>query len=185
MDVQNHTRETWIDAAFAQFNRGGLASIRVEALSRDLYASKGSFYWHFENRRDLILAVMAKWEQLETESVIEFTEDVGTPRERLVRLYTVVAERLYERGGERTLYSEAEAEGVLDVVGRVTGRRIDYVASVLTECGVERAQERAALSIGAVIGLQQLVTGGWEPLHGEGLTEMMLRMSLQEPLAPL
>lgn len=176
--MENHTRDTWIDAAFAQFNRAGLASIKVESLSRDLYASKGSFYWHFENRRDLIDAVMAKWEDRETDQIIELAKTEGDPLARLVTTFTLIGERMYERGGERTLYSEAEAEGVLDTVGRVTQRRIDHITSLIAALDVDRPEERAALAVGAVIGLQQLVTGGWQPLGGTELTEMMVRMVL-------
>lgn len=176
--MENHSRETWIDAAFVQFNRAGLASIKVESLSRDLYASKGSFYWHFENRSDLIEAVIAKWEASETDQIIEIAQSEGEPLARLIATFTLVGERMYERGGERTLFSEAEAEGVLAAVGRVTQRRIDHVASLLTDIGVERPEERAAIAVGGVIGLQQLVTGGWNPLGGTELTQMMVRMVL-------
>jgi len=175
--MESHTRDTWIDAAFGQFNRAGLASIKVESLSRDLYASKGSFYWHFDNRSDLIDAVMAKWESRETDQIIELTKEEGDPFERVVATFTLIGERMYERGGERTLYSEAEAEGVLPVVARVTQRRIDHIASLLLALDLDGSQERAALAVGAVIGLQQLVTGGWEPLGGSELTTMMVRMA--------
>lgn len=176
--MDSHTRDTWIDCAWAQFNRGGLASIKVESLSRDLYATKGSFYWHFDNRSDLIAAVMARWEQQATDAIIELADLGGTPLERLTTLYTVVGERMSERGGERTLFSEAEAEGVLDVVARVLNRRVDYLAEILVELELDRPRERAALAIGAVLGLQQMVTGGWEPLGGKELTETMIRMTL-------
>lgn len=176
--MEGHSTETWIAAAFAQFNRGGLASVKVESLGRDLYATKGSFYWHFENRRALIDAVMAKWEQLETDQIIELTEREEGPRERLVTLFTLIGERMNERGGERTLYSEAEAEGVLEVVGRVTQRRIDYVTAILRELGFDDAEERASLAVATAIGLQQLVTGGWVPLSGDALLQTMLRMTL-------
>lgn len=176
--MQNHTRETWIDAAFAQFNLGGLASVKVESIGRQLYASKGSFYWHFDNRQDLIKAIMAKWEQRETANLLEIAEQAGSPIERLVTLYTIVGERMYERGGERTLYSEAEAEGVLPFVASVTNRRIEYIARILTELGLAQPEARASIAVAVVVGLQQLVTGGWEPLSGNELTEMVVRMSV-------
>jgi hypothetical protein len=59
----------------------------------------------------------------------------------------------------------------------VTERRIAYVTGILRELGVEQPEERAALAVGSVIGLQQLVTGGWEPLSGEALTRAMVTMS--------
>ena len=89
---------------------------------------------------------------------------------------------MYARGVERTLYSEAEAEGVMPTVARVTQRRIDYVTAILRDLKVDQPEERAALAVGSVIGLQQLVTGGWEPLSGEALTRAMIAMTLADPL---
>ena len=180
--MQAHTRETWIDAAYVRFNLGGLGAIKVESLSRDLAASKGSFYWHFKDRQDLINAVMERWEEQATGSIIWSVEREGDPFDRLVALYTEVGEGMYARGGERTLYSEAEAEGVMPIVARVTQRRIDYVTAILRDLKVDQPEERAALAVGSVIGLQQLVTGGWEPLSGEALTRAMIAMTLADPL---
>ncbi len=84
-----------------------------------------------------------------------------------------------ERGGERTLFSEAGGEGVLEVVARVLERRVDYVTG---HPGGTRSRSpegaRAATVVGAALGLQQMVTGGWEPLDGTELTETMLRMDV-------
>ena len=182
--MQAHTRETWIDAAYVRFNLGGLGAIKVESLSRDLAASKGSFYWHFKDRQDLINAVMERWEEQATASIIWSVEQQGDPFDRLVTLYTEVGERIHERGGERTLYSEAEAEGVMDIVARVTDRRIAYVTDRLRDLGLANPEERAALVVGAVIGLQQLVTGGWVPLKGEDLTRVLIAMSMAPTLPP-
>ena len=172
------SRDAWLDAAYDVFNRSGLPAVRVEPLAKSIGATKGSFYWHFVNRAALIDAIMDRWEQLETDNIIVLAEQVATPLERLETVYTLVGERMMLRGGERTLYSEAESEGVSAVVARVTGRRIDYVASILNDLGFRDAQERAAVAVSAAIGLQQLVAGGWHSLGHRGITDALLRMSL-------
>ncbi len=60
---RNHSRETWIEAAFraiqprwTDLGEGGGTEPRP-------LRHEGSFYWHFENRGDLIAAVMEKWER--------------------------------------------------------------------------------------------------------------------------
>ncbi len=40
----------------------GVESVRVEVLARDLGVSKGSFYWHFRDRGELLEKVLARWE---------------------------------------------------------------------------------------------------------------------------
>ena len=36
--------------------------MRIEVLARDLGVSKGSFYWHFRDRNDLLEKLLARWE---------------------------------------------------------------------------------------------------------------------------
>ncbi len=46
--------------------RDGFAGVAVEPLARKLGATKGSFYWHFATRAELIAATLELWEQRET-----------------------------------------------------------------------------------------------------------------------
>ena len=48
------SKQAWLDAAYATFRSEGLAAVRVEPLARSLGATKGSFYWHFHDRAELV-----------------------------------------------------------------------------------------------------------------------------------
>jgi AcrR family transcriptional regulator len=54
--------DNWIRAAFARLANEGIESVRIELLARDLGVSKGSFYWHFRDREDLLTCVLDRWE---------------------------------------------------------------------------------------------------------------------------
>jgi AcrR family transcriptional regulator len=56
------TRDEWIRAAGAALGQGGVEAVRVEALARGLGLTKGSFYWHFADRRALLEALLMAWE---------------------------------------------------------------------------------------------------------------------------
>ncbi|MDP3209284.1 MAG: TetR/AcrR family transcriptional regulator [Rhodoglobus sp.] len=171
--------QVWLDAAYERFTDAGLSAIRVEALAREIGATKGSFYWHYANRGALVDAVMARWEHHATDDIIAFADAAGTPQERLAALFDIVGSRTRLRGGELTLYAEAEREGVLDAVARVTQRRIEYVAAILSELGFDDVQSRsrAAISLAVGVGAQQLAAGGWRGAD-EHLTAALLRMAL-------
>ena len=156
----------WVDAAYAQFAAAGLSSVRVEALARDLGTTKGSFYWHFAGRPQLIEAVMQRWEELETAQAIEIAELAGSPEERLRALFNAVAARSSMRQGEVTLYVDADAEGVGAAVARVSQRRIDYIATILVDMGFERSEaaRRATVTLATVLGLLQLRTATGDQL---------------------
>jgi AcrR family transcriptional regulator len=158
-------REDWVEAAYARFSDGGIGAVSVEAVARDLGATKGSFYWHFTDRGALVDDVLTRWEELETERLIDLVDRVEDPAERLAKLLEVIAHRTTERSGERTLFAEAASLGITDVVARATERRVSYTARLLEAAGIERAdaRRRAVIVVAAVVGYQQLVAGGWDP----------------------
>jgi AcrR family transcriptional regulator len=52
----------WIQAAFVRLAEHGIQDVRVELLARDLGVSKGSFYWHFRDRADLLEKLLDVWQ---------------------------------------------------------------------------------------------------------------------------
>ncbi len=154
-------RDEWVEAAYERFAEHGLAAVRVEPLAAALGTTKGSFYWHFSSRAELIAAVMERWEERETLQAIDVAEASGPPAERLAALFQAVASRARGRQGEATLYVEAVEEGVMAAVERVSQRRIDYIAGLLVELGLDpqEAQRRGVVCLAMVLGLQQLGTG--------------------------
>lgn len=164
---QRLTADAWVTAAYERFRLEGLAGVRVEAVARDLGATKGSFYWHFTDRRALVAAVMERWEYEETDRFAQEADLEADPRSRLETLFRMVGGRRIP--GEDRLYLEAVAERVDDVVERVTRRRVDYIATALAELGVERAEarRRAVALVAITLGLEQLRQGGAEGVFGD------------------
>ena len=54
-------RASWIKGALAALAEEGPAGVRIELLAKKLHVTKGSFYWHFKDRRDLVDAVLEEW----------------------------------------------------------------------------------------------------------------------------
>jgi AcrR family transcriptional regulator len=54
-------RAAWIAGARSIVAQDGIDGLRIESLARKLGVTKGSFYWHFKDRRDLIDAVLDDW----------------------------------------------------------------------------------------------------------------------------
>jgi CubicO group peptidase (beta-lactamase class C family) len=57
------TRNDWLHAARLALLHRGPEGVRVERLARDLAVTKGSFYWHFKDRRDLLESLLREWEE--------------------------------------------------------------------------------------------------------------------------
>jgi AcrR family transcriptional regulator len=149
--------DDWVDAALRAVGSGGLDAIAVEPLARELGATKGSFYWHFANRRALVDAALARWEERHTETVIEAMERIEDPARRLDELVAVVLDHNADPV-EVALFAAAGEPAVGPVVARVTGRRIDYVASLYRAAGYEAgaASSAAVTAVAVYLGHVQL-----------------------------
>jgi AcrR family transcriptional regulator len=61
------TKEDWIDAARKALIKGGVAAVKVDHLARQIGVTRGSFYWHFKDRNDLMKSLLLHWKQSNTD----------------------------------------------------------------------------------------------------------------------
>ena len=150
--------DDWAAAALAAIARGGLDAVVVEAIAKELGATKGSFYWHFKNRDALIEAALELWEQRTTEVVIGELEREADPAERLRKLLSYAVGS--DRGGraEIALLASPDHPAALRAVRHAARRRIDYMAAQYELLGWERneALDRAVVSYYVFVGHMQM-----------------------------
>jgi len=78
------TPEAWIDAATAVLVDQGIDHVRVDVLAGQLGVTRGSFYWHFRDREDLLRRVLQAWRERATEALTSRLEHAhDDPREQL------------------------------------------------------------------------------------------------------
>src|SRR5215469_12958019 len=77
----------WITAALDVLASKGIEGVRVEILAKHLKITKGSFYWHFKDRRALLDAMLNEWRRRATFAIIDRLESSHEPPvQRLQRL---------------------------------------------------------------------------------------------------
>ena len=64
-------RTDWIRAAKALLVAEGIDAVKVTRLADALGVSRGSFYWHFQDRADLLDALLGLWERQNTRAVVD------------------------------------------------------------------------------------------------------------------
>ena len=138
------SRDDWITAGLRSFRRGGTDAVNVEALARDLDVTKGSFYWHFADRRELLEELLRLWE-VETENLVAQASKGEKPLERVLRFFTMVADH---RGEVPDTEYFAWARRDLAVAKRadaVEAQRIAFIRTQLLSAGIApREAERRA-----------------------------------------
>ncbi|MEO6277498.1 TetR/AcrR family transcriptional regulator [Roseateles sp.] len=60
------TPEAWVDAATEVLVDQGIDHVRVDVLATQLQVTRGSFYWHFRDREDLLRRVLQAWSHRST-----------------------------------------------------------------------------------------------------------------------
>ena len=162
--------EDWVEAARAVMAEGGLEAVAVEPLARRLGVTKGSFYWHFKDRRALLEVMLERWEEESTEARISASRRISDPRERLIRLGEEVfsdapldgaasGQGVFPRHAFELAVSDAAEDPVVrPVLRRVTEHRIGYLEECYRELGFspEEARNRALLVYAAHAGTLRL-----------------------------
>jgi len=87
------TREDWIEAATKRLISRSIDAVRVESLATEMKVSRGSFYWHFKSRGELLDAILSHWRDRQTRRINERIREDRTlsPEERVVRLRSLPA----------------------------------------------------------------------------------------------
>jgi AcrR family transcriptional regulator len=126
----------WIEAGIARLASDGIESVRIELLARDLRVSKGSFYWHFRDREDLLGRILAHWQEGERDRLQPsghaaelrwaWFVDQNSAQER-VRMELAI--RAWARKEERVAACVATADK----------ERTRFIADVLREIGFANA----------------------------------------------
>jgi AcrR family transcriptional regulator len=154
------TRDDWITAALDAIADRGLAAVAVEPLAARLGATKGSFYWHFENRDALIEAAIRRWEK---ETTTDVAADItaaahNAPASQFRRLVVSVIERAEQDRVGPALLASAAHPAVAPALERVTAARLKLIATVLRRLGFSpaEARRRALLAYSAYLGHGQL-----------------------------
>jgi len=153
------TRDDWITAALGAIADGGLAAVGVEPLAARLGATKGSFYWHFENRDALLEAAVRRWEKETTTDVVtEITAARDAPASQFRRLVIGVIERAEQDRVGPALLASAAHPVVAPALERVTAARLSLIATLLRGLGFRpaEARRRALLAYSAYLGHGQL-----------------------------
>jgi AcrR family transcriptional regulator len=150
--------DDWLNAALDEIAGHGVHALAVEPLARRLGVTKGSFYWHFENRDALLKGAMELWERQEQETLFDAIEPIDDPRERLRRLFMHVSEELRTHIIYGELLKALDHALVKPIMTRVVKRRLDFLGRAFRQIGLDRqqAQHRALLCYSVYAGFLQI-----------------------------
>jgi len=161
------TPESWIDAATEVLAYQGIDRVRVDLLAQQLGVTRGSFYWHFRDREDLLRRVLRAWHELATEQLTVRLEHART--DALEQLRDVVSLPFRGRSAERAARIELAIrawarrdEMARHAVDEADASRIGYIAQIFSSLGfaIAEARSRAFLLYSYVVAESQMPNQG-------------------------
>jgi AcrR family transcriptional regulator len=65
------SQEGWLEAAYDCLLESGVDSVKILPLAKKLNLSRTSFYWFFKDREELLAALVARWREKNTGSIVK------------------------------------------------------------------------------------------------------------------
>lgn len=152
--VSNLTRQDWINQGLNTLAESGVETVRVEPLAKLMGVTKGSFYWHFKNREDLLEAVLQEWIKLQTHSIIERVEEIGgNATTKLLYLFELAVQDDGQVENAIRAWATNDSK-IADLLTQVDQRRLDYTKDLFLQIGFSpsEAMVRARMAYYALVG---------------------------------
>jgi AcrR family transcriptional regulator len=175
-------RQDWIKAGLTVLAQSGVEAVRVEPLAKRMQVTKGSFYWHFKDRNDLLEAIVAAWVELDTQSIIERVNQIeADPKTKLLQLFELaiaddsLTPELANGSVENAIRAWATNDPkIAAVLAEVDQQRLDYTKDLFLAIGFSEPESlvRARLAYYSLIGE---FTIGVKRTQAERLAEVQLQ----------
>jgi AcrR family transcriptional regulator len=151
-------RNDWIEAAIGVLADRGVAGLRVEVLAKHCGVTKGSFYWHFKDRQDLLDAVLQLWKEGRLRDIEkQATAAAGKELQQIHHVIDVYSAVKNRKGISIELAVRDWARhdpAVAAVVEEVDAYRLECTRKLFVACGLpdDEAHARSILVFAYVFG---------------------------------
>lgn len=166
------TPENWVRAAEKVLVDKSIDAVRVDSLSKDLGVTRGSFYWHFKDREDLLRQLLLAWRDRATEQIIDRFERRNLKPRDLIRDLLVLPFHgaSAKRGASTELAIRAWArrdEMARHYVDEVDAKRLAYIAQCFSALGfdIPESRTRAFMLYGCMLAGSLLNDQGDQSQH--------------------
>jgi len=153
--------ETWLETAKKALVEEGLGGVKVDRLAKNLGVTRGGFYHHFENHRDLLDRLIKYWAM--SNNFLPELNDIATPLDAHAAFEALIdhliAEEAFSPAFELAVREWARIDArIKRVVDKVDNERINSVSALFQAlgCDDEEASIRARVLYFHQIGFYSL-----------------------------
>ena len=130
------SKNEWLAQALEVLSTEGVQGVRIERLARDLKISKSGFYWHFRDRRELLIQMLDFWAYEFTEVVIQYQELLNVdPESRLNQISSMIRKHNLTKFDLSIRAWAEHDEMAAKMVSHVYQSRLGYLRETFRELG--------------------------------------------------
>ncbi len=135
-------RQDWIDAALVLLVLEGVEAVKVLRLAEDLGVTRGGFYWHFEDRADLLDALIRSWERKNTRAMATALQGAGDLTSGILALFDcwLDVERFDPKLDSAMRDWARRSERVRRAVKRADDRRVQAITELFGQSGYKQPE---------------------------------------------
>lgn len=162
--TQKLDRQDWVQAGSEALIEHRIEAVRVEPLAKVLKVTRGSFYWHFKDRDDLLETILQEWEIHNTSDIIDQVEAMaGSPKQKLLNLFEIAAQ-VDDRLEKAIRVWGVNDERAAVAIARVDQQRLDYLQTLFRQTGYSRKDAKTRSQLAYTVRL------GWFMMTPPGKT---------------
>jgi AcrR family transcriptional regulator len=140
-------RQDWLTMGIQVLIEKGVEAVKIDPLAKLLNVTRGSFYWHFKDRNDLLEAILHEWEARNTKRIIAQVEELeSSPSFKLMRLFEIAAQddNRFEKAIRIWSDNDSRAFAAIEQVDR---QRLDYLQDLFLQLGFSETDAKVRAQI--------------------------------------
>ena len=145
------SKDEWLACSLTALGSQGIDGVRIDKLARQLGVARSGFYWHFEDRQDLLTHMLEYWAHEYTEVVTANRElSEGPALQRLENIMRTVRDYELNRFEAAIFVWSQSDPAARKTFDRAYKMRLDFIRNIFTELGFkgDEREMRAQLFMG-------------------------------------
>lgn len=155
-ETQRLGKSDWTDAAISTLLYEGIDAVQITRLAKTLGVSRGSFYWHFDDRQALLNAMVCVWQDRNSNSVMQAVSEASSLSEGVLGFFSLwVDGKRFSPNLEQSVRDWARLDDtIMSAVHEEDAARISHLARLFEQFNYtsDEASVRARVLYFAQIG---------------------------------
>ncbi|MEM7467652.1 MAG: TetR/AcrR family transcriptional regulator [Pseudomonadota bacterium] len=140
-DKKHFDRNVWLRKALDVLFSHGISHVKVEILARELKVTKGSFYWHFKNREELLHSMVDWWRQNQLSFIKNIDSQNLDDAQGLIKAVINFTHHTDDSSHDVAMREFARFDAyAAEAVGEVDQQRLDYLTKLFRAANFDSAE---------------------------------------------